>query len=323
MLLVRSLIVAGALLFAGEAVAQEDVDNIIRRGIDARRAGRDAEAYARFDDAWARCHCVEAVAHRGLAAYALGRWIDAERDLSAALDAPRNPTLRRWAANLRIQLTEVRTHLATVTVTAGSSGARVSVDDNPTLEVPDEGVALRLAEGDHTLAVEAPGHTALRRSVRVMGGQNAQIEFELTRVEVPVPAPDPQVPMPAPDPQVVVRAAPPATPAARRTIRRELPWRWLVAGGSSLLVGIVAQGAQQLLVGAWNDDACLAGGRTRAENCSDTGVVADAMQGVAITGYIAGAVLLSVGAARWLRRPSPSAWACAPAGVGATCAVSF
>jgi len=311
---VRSAVAACALLVAGEARAQDDVDAMIRRGIDARRAGRDTEAHARFDEAWARCRCVEAVAHRGLAAYALGRWIDAERDLSAALEAPRNPTVRQWADALRSQLAEVRTHLANVTVSVGSSNARVTVDDGAAQQVPVDGVALRLAEGDHTLVIDAPGHAALRRSLRVVGGQDARVEFALTRVEVPVQAPDPPV---------VARAATPPARLVVMSIRREVPWGLLVAGGSSLLVGIASQVAQQLLVGAWNDDACLAGGRTRAENCGDTGVAADVVQGVAIAGYLAGAALLSVGAARWLRRPSPTAWACGPAGVGATCAVTF
>lgn len=313
----RRTVLVAALLAAGEARAQsESVEAMIERGIALRRRGRDAEAHALFDAAWSRCRCVEAMAHRGLAANALGRWLDAERDLSTALEATQNPLVRAYARDLWEELAAIRTHLATITVATDVGGARASVDDAAAMEVPQAGLPLRLPAGDHTLVIEAAGRVTLRRSLRAVGGQDTRIELVMAPAEPPPSPPEPDAPRPIP--------APRPRPVEVVIPRREVPLRWLVAGGAALLVGVGANVTQQVLVAAWNDDACLAGGRSRGENCVGTGIAADVTLGLAIAGYVAGASLLTVGFTRWTRRPSATrAWTCGPMGLGASCAAAF
>jgi len=112
-------------------------------------------------------------------------------------------------------------------------------------------------------------------------------------------------------------------PVAPRS-RRVFPTRWAVSAGVSLAVGVAAQLTQQWLIARWNDDACLAGGRTRRENCAPEGVGADALQGVAVAGFVAAGALAAIALSQWLRSPRTSAsWSCAPTREGAWCVLRF
>lgn len=311
-----------ALLVAPLGNAQpRTADALIGRGIALRRARRDGEAWTAFHEAYTRCHCAEALGQRGLAAAALARWVDAERDLVEALADTQDPFVQHYGNALRIQLAEVRTHLATVTVLAETPEARATLDDGAAQPIPSDGLALRVAEGPHRLSVEAPGHEPTARSLPVRGGVDVRLELSLRPLEAPpTPAPpaEPAVPEPAPPP--------PPPPAARVAPRRPVVWPWFAAAGGALALGVTAHLLQQSLIARWNDDACLANGLSRRENCAAEGDAADTMLGVTIAGYVAAGALLTVGLVRRFRttsRESARALACAPSWGGAACAWRF
>ena len=101
----RALMAGVTLAWAAPAAAQETpATALLREGIELRRAGRDAEALARFE----RAHAVEpsprTLAQMGLAEQALGRWVRAEAHLRAAL-APRDDA---WIERNRAALDAAR-----------------------------------------------------------------------------------------------------------------------------------------------------------------------------------------------------------------------
>lgn len=320
-----ALLGLAALLAAPYAEAQTpDADALIGRGIALRRARRDNDAWTVFHDAYTRCRCAEALGQRGLAAAALTRWVEAERDLVEALADTQDPFVQHYGNALRIQLAEVRTHLATVTVLAEAPEARITLDDGAAQPIPSDGLALRVAEGPHRLSVEAPGHEPTARSLPVRGGVDVRLELSLHPLEAP---PTPAPPAPPAEPTVSEPATPPPSPpAARIAPRRPLVWPWFAAAGGALALGVTAHLVQQSLIARWNDDACLANGLSRRENCAAEGDAADTMLGVAVAGYVAAGALLTVGVIRRIRttsRESARALACAPSWGGATCAWRF
>jgi hypothetical protein len=319
------------LLGATQANAQpQPADALIGRGIALRRARRDDAAWSTFHEAYTRCHCTEALGQRGLAAAALARWVEAERDLVEALADTQDPFVQHYGNALRIQLAEVRTHLATVTVLAEAPEARATLDDGAAQPIPADGLALRVAEGPHRLSVEAPGHEPATRPLPVRGGVDVRLELSLRPVEAPpTPAPPaaptepatpatPAVPEPAPPP--------PSPPTARIVPRRPVVWPWFAAAGGALALGVTAHLLQQSFIARWNNDACLANGLSRRENCAAEGDAADTMLGVTIAGYVAAGALLTVGILRRFRttsRESARALACVPSWGGAACAWRF
>jgi len=106
----RNLVLASTFaLQSARAQAQSVCDDaLIREANEARRAGHDAEALPLLQRAWATCHTPRALAQVGLAEAALGRWRDAERDLSAALAARGDP----WIARNLPRLEEARARVA-------------------------------------------------------------------------------------------------------------------------------------------------------------------------------------------------------------------
>src|SRR3982751_2270792 len=85
------VLIAGALVGAARQARADDAEPLIRRGIELRRAGRDAEALEQFRQANQLAPSPRAAAQIGLAEQALGRWLDADGHLRAALAAPSDP----------------------------------------------------------------------------------------------------------------------------------------------------------------------------------------------------------------------------------------
>src|SRR4051812_16131890 len=76
-----------SLLASGPTVAQvaDPAEAAIRRGVDLRRQGQDDQALQEFKKAYELSPSPRAIAQIGLAEQALGRWVDAETHLEAAL----------------------------------------------------------------------------------------------------------------------------------------------------------------------------------------------------------------------------------------------
>ena len=298
------------LLLARPAAAQSSsVDELLRAGVEQRQAQRDADAFVTFSAAWEQCHCAEARVQMALAAQALGRWCDATRLLDDAL----SDAADRYIQPLRPQLEEERraiaAHVGSVRVEVDAPSSRITLDDAPIAPAP---AAHCTAVGAHALAVTAPGRVTVARTVTVDPGTRLDLNLGLTLLPLPVaPAPPPPSPWP-------VRA---------RTAR----WITLGTGALSLAGALTATAVEADRVARWNDAACLADGRSRAENCGAHLTAADDAHTLAVIGYVTAGVLTAGTAALWVlagRGPvtrERSRAMCLPdmRGVGVTCGALF
>lgn len=148
----------------------------------------------------------------GIVRARLGEYVEAEQDLVRFLadDGGATPDEVKSA---RQSLADVRAHLGTVKIRVEPASAHATLDDKPVALAPGELAEVRVAIGDHSLSLEAPGFYSER----------AQLHVD------------------AAEPKVVVRSLAPIEPEAPR---EPLPVRAIVgvsllgASGLSLLVAI-------------------------------------------------------------------------------------
>ncbi len=241
----RAMVVTLSLLATGTAQAQTaEVQGLVRAGLDLRRERRDEEALATFRRAWELSHGPRERAQMGFAEQALGRWTDAEDHLREALSASTDPWVAERREVIEEALTEVDAHLGTLEVRGNVPGAEVRIDGRIVGALPFAR-PVRVRAGRVSMEVSAAERVAVRREVRVRA-------HELTRETVEL--------APAVAPQT-----------ARGGVSGARVMAWIAAGGAALGAGVGVAGLLLRNDAAlrWNSDACLAGGRTRQDNCAD------------------------------------------------------
>ena len=251
--LVLALIVAGA---PSSARAQDTDDALTKRALQLRREGRDAEALDLFRRAYAASPTPRNLAQIALAEQALGRWVDAERDLVQALASADDAWIARTRATLEKSLAAIREHLGSLEVTGGVPGAEVWVNGAKAGALPLR-APLRVEAGSVVLEVRASGYTSVRRVTSVEPGGTAREPITLVPIApspVPVPSPEPE---PAPAPTAPARRSPiipPAPPAPDRALRIV---SYVAFGSGALAIGAGAYfGVRTLVVKSDRDAAC-------------------------------------------------------------------
>lgn len=310
-----------ASLRAATVTAQPAEDeSLYRRGADLREAGRDEEALAVFREVLERRPSGRARAQVALAEQALGRWLDADAHLRAALEDRADPWVRRHRGVLEGALAMIARHVGAIALSGEPAGARVSVDGAPVGMLPMSEPVRALA-GEVTLEVSAPGRYPLTRRVTVRPGETVREAVSLR---------------PLPQESEGQRAA-----VAERVVLRDV--RVPVGAGPQRAIGWVSVGAAAIFAGVsiaawvvredaadrWNDDArCVGNGLTREQNCGDYRDTAESARVVAVSAAV-GAGVLGVMAAVLLatsprgRDARPAALRCAPGIGGVGCALRF
>ncbi|MFO0606011.1 MAG: hypothetical protein U0324_22690 [Polyangiales bacterium] len=178
---------AGGEAFAqGRCVAQARVDALEQQGNRARTERRDESAREAFAEAWALCHGPRALARLGLAEKALGRWLDAEEHLAAAL-ATRDPWVSRQRAVLEVELVRAGDHVGELLLVGEAPPGAVWSIGARTGTLPMER-PVRVAAGAVSVTVQAPGFAAVTREVPVAARTVVRERVELARVPTPEPA---------------------------------------------------------------------------------------------------------------------------------------
>lgn len=181
-LLFRALLALAFVAFVGSATEvaaapKQNADDLIKQGIELRRAGRDNDALGKFEQAYSASKSARAAAQVGLCLQALGRWSEADPYLSEALSAGDDAWVKKNREVLKDSLEAVKSHVARLEI-LGPAGARVSVNgrDVGTLPMKD---AVLVNEGMVDLEASAPGHRTDVRSVNVAGSSYQRIVFRL------------------------------------------------------------------------------------------------------------------------------------------------
>lgn len=176
-------------------------DALLAEGVALRRQGRDFDALRAFEAAMQLQPSSRAQAQVGLAQQALGRWVDAERSLRAALASKNDPWVAHNARELTDALKRIEQHIGELYVVGEPEGAQVSVNDVRVGTLP-MAEPVRVAGGDLVVTVSAPGYFDISRKVNVPSGGVARETIALptkapavgasraaTSVESPRPVP--------------------------------------------------------------------------------------------------------------------------------------
>lgn len=268
----------------------------IQRGLELRRAHRDAEALVEFERAYASSRSARALAQMALARQALGQWVEAERDLTEALAAADDPWISSRKELLQQSLEAIRDRLAFLVVESNVSPSTLFLNGVPVGELPLP--PLRVPAGTVQVEVRTAAHGAAKRALQVKGRTTVveTIHFvtpTATRVAEPVAAPSvvrPKgaAPLARPDSNRSTVAGREAHASARtRDLHRALSFGFLGATGVSLGGAVVAQLIRERHVARYNDDRrCFYGQLSRDQRCGADRGAAETAETYANLGYV-------------------------------------
>jgi hypothetical protein len=274
---------------ASSALAQEGTpppvapdateSSILARGIALRKQGRDAEALAMFEQAYALRPSSHAVAQMAIAHQALGQWIEAERGLAMALNDTDDPWIARYRVQLERSLSAVQEHLAWLQVDSNVAGAEVWIAREPRGRVPLD--RMRVVAGEVSVEVRAPGYPPIQRQLLAEAKSVVRADFTFTRratIESPSASGS--------------SAGGHANDTAPRPPKRTAGWIALGAAGGLLLTGVAASVTREWEAQIYNDDSKCgpAGGLLRSARCGTNRDIGLAAQTVAIVAYIGGGI---------------------------------
>ena len=286
----RLLLVLTMALVTTGARADPDDDALVEKGLKLRRDRRDAEALALFRRAYEARPAPRTQAQIALAEQALGKWVEAERDLLLALATADDPWIASHRQTLDKALATIGKHLGTLAVEANAPEAELWLDGAEAGKLPIR--QLRVAAGTVRLEVRAKRYESIARSIEVSPGATTTERFELTAipesakpaaeiVAVTRPAAPPEAPTPSPNPADTRVTGAVAT-------RRAFAWGALSAAGAFLGGAIAAQIVREGSAARYNDDSrCLYGNLSRDERCGVYRGHAESAQGLANIGYVA------------------------------------
>ena len=163
--------IAGIVLLAGVARADpaSDAEALISRGLELREKKKDDEALALFRQAQKTAPSPRARAQVALAEQALGMWVPAESDLTAALATESDPWISKNRAALDGALGVIRKHIGSLEV-RGAEKAEVFVDGH---RIGTGAGPYRVEAGRRTLEIRQPGFQATSRTVELPAGGTA------------------------------------------------------------------------------------------------------------------------------------------------------
>jgi hypothetical protein len=262
---------------SAEASAKAGAKALAEQGQDLLEAGRNAEAFEKFQQAERLFHAPTIVLLMARTQASLGRLVAARRfyesviDERLAADAP--PEWHQAKDIARTELTEVRRRLAYVEIVvsgAPSDRATLTIDGEPS---PGTLAAMREVDPavPHELVIEAEGYRSEKRSLQLAEGERGRVAVSLERVAVDAP------------------------PSSGNNL--ELPaFIAFGAGALALTVGVITGAASLAEVGDLDDRCqgmlCLERDRSSAETAEALGTASTVGFLLAGTGAAVGATLL-------------------------------
>jgi len=193
-LVVLSFAVGAPLTHAADP---SEVEALIRKGVELRRAGNDTQALPYFKKAHDLASTPRTAAQLGLVEMALGYQLDAERHLNEGLASPSDQWIRKHREALEKSLVTVRAAIGEITIQGTPAGATVTMNGASVGNLPLTS-PVRVGRGPATVNVQAAGFTPETITVNVSGGKREELVVRLRPVEVAAP----------PMPEAAARLAP-------------------------------------------------------------------------------------------------------------------
>lgn len=170
----------------------------------------------------------------GVVSYEMRDYVQAVRDLDAALSDSRQPLNQEQRSEAETLLSRARTFVGVYNVSVDPGDAVLLLDRNPAEREADG--TLLLSFGEHVISASREGYENARAQITVQGGERGEVKLALVPVsEAPVAAP-------------LVDAAPELTPppSASRDMdtteapQRKLRYTWVALGASAVFGGASA-----------------------------------------------------------------------------------
>ncbi len=237
-LLIKCLFTWGVMIaLAGPVQAKVDPEALIKDGIELRRAGRDADAVTKFEQAYEAAKTPRAAAQLGLCLQALARWAEADPMLAEALSSTKDPWVKKNRDTLKDALEQVKAKVGRVEIVGKPVGAEVAINGRVvgTLPLPKP---VLVNEGPVDIEVSAPGYKRGIKNLTVPGASFQSVVIRLEEAQITAP---PAVAMNAPSDDnsgLVASANSEATTDEARPITKN-PWFW---AGAAAVVGAVVLG---------------------------------------------------------------------------------
>ncbi len=187
------------------ASAATEADAALKRGVELRRRGDDAQALVEFQRAYTWYRSARALAQIGFAEMALGRWHEAEEHLGQALADADDVWVRRNRATIEQSRAVVASHLGSLEVLGSPEGAELRVDGRLVGRLP-MARPIRVAAGNVGVELRADGHLASSRPVAIAAGQLSRETITLQKIEAASVA---AAPLPIAVPPLAVAPSPP------------------------------------------------------------------------------------------------------------------
>lgn len=276
------LLLSLSMLTAPEPQRGEEVEELISKGVQLRESQRDSEALHVFRKAYELSQGARALAQLALAEQALGRWVDAETHLKAALDSQQDAWISANRALLEGALRSIQGRLASVEILTNINGADVRFNGRSMGTTPMTQAA-RVAAGTIAIDVTAEGYWPVNRSVVASAGATIRETIDLA----------PRSGLEKQPPTVELGVVPkPSVHATGAPTRGISPWVYVSGAGALVGVGV---GIVGILIanGDVNDYNARCAGANPPAECGGT-AAADAGRGgraVTAVGFVAAGLL--------------------------------
>ena len=155
---------------AASARQPDQADELIRKGVDLRKSGKDDKALEAFRTSFQLQPTPRAQAQMALAEQALGLWVDAERDLKEAMRATSDPWVSKNAKALSGAMATVEQHLGSLQLLGTPAGAVVKIDERVVGTLPFEN-PIRVTAGEVLVSVSYDGYFEIDRRIAVSVGR--------------------------------------------------------------------------------------------------------------------------------------------------------
>ncbi len=167
----------------------------------------------------------------GVVSYEMRDYVSAVRELSAALEDPRQPLTAAQRREVRTLLSRAQTFVAVYQIRVSPEDATLRLDGVPLEREPDGSVLLSF--GPHTLTASKQGFESGQSQLSVQGGERGEIALTLSEERAPVA----QEPSPKTPPVTTAHEpdkAPRATDVAKAGSEGKLRYTWVALGAGAL-----------------------------------------------------------------------------------------
>jgi len=151
-------------------------------GLGAYRTGDFNKALNLFEQAKALYPSAQILRMHGYTLLALERWIPSVEAMESSLESTTGALDDADKKDVADQIAKAMTHIGTITITTQVPGAKLSVDEVPSVDLP-MAKPLRFLPGKHKFVVSAPDHTDAMQEVDIEATKAVTVALEPKKIE--------------------------------------------------------------------------------------------------------------------------------------------